>query len=141
MGHMNIGTIKETYQELEQTFKENDMKKILAILAMVLILPCIALADSLSWTHDGADGFIVYYTDQTNNYNYNVIGDVRTCDLDLLNLAPGVEYTFHVTAYNETAESGPSNTVTYTREIFSPPANVLPVVSDPPGSPSGLQTL
>jgi len=139
--HTNTEAIKETYQELEQTFKENDMKKILAILAMVLILPCIALADSLSWTHDGADGFIVYYTDQTNNYNYNVIGDVRTCDLDLLNLAPGIEYTFHVTAYNETAESGPSNTVTYTIDVFSPPENVMPVASDPPSEPTGLQSL
>jgi len=117
------------------------MKKILVILAMVLILPCIALADSLSWTHDGADGFIVYYTDQTNNYNYNVIGDVRTCDLDLLNLAPGIEYTFHVTAYNETAESGTSNTVTYTIDVFSPPENVMPVASDPPSEPTGLQSL
>ena len=115
--------------------------KTLAILAMVLMFAGTSYAAMLQWDHDGADGFIVYYTDQTNNYNYNVVGDVRTCDTELLQLAPDVEYTFHVTAYNESGESGASNTATYTRQVFYPPANVIPVVSPPPGDPSGLQTL
>ena len=79
--------------------------------------------------------------DGTDNFNYTVVGDVRTCDTGLLNLVPGTEYTFHVTAYNETDESGPSNTVTWTRTVFEPPANLLPVVEDAPADPSGLQAL
>ena len=117
------------------------MKKVLAILAMVLMFCGSAQAATLQWDHAGADGFIMYYTDQTNNYNYNVVGDVRQCDTVLLNLVPGTEYTIHVTAYNETAESGPSNTVTCTRAVFVPPTNVLPVVSPPPGDPAALQEL
>ena len=117
------------------------MKKLLLAMVAFFFMCGIAQADMLQWDHDGADGFIVYYTNQTNNYNYNVVGDVRTCELELLNLVPGVEYTIHVTAYNEVAESGPSNIVTYMRVIFSPPANVLPVVQDAPAGPSGLQTL
>lgn len=118
------------------------MKKTLALIAGILFLTVgIACADSLQWTHDGADGFVVYYTDQTNNYNYNVVGDVRICEMSLLNLIPGIEYTFHVTAYNEVAESGLSNTVVYTRTVFEPPTNLLPVVADTPSNPSGLQAL
>ena len=119
------------------------MKRLIFTLLVFVfaLVPAVACADSLEWTHDGADGFIVYFADQSNAYNYNVVGDVRECDIGLLNLTPGVEYTIYVTAYNETDESGPSNTVTYTRNVFAPPANVLPVVSPPPGNPSGLQAL
>ena len=114
--------------------------KILALIAGILLTASMACAATLQWDHDGADGFIVYYTDGTSNFNYTV-GDVRTCDTGLLNLIPGVEYTFHVTAYNETAESGPSNTVIWTRTVFEPPANLLPVVEDAPDNPNGLQAL
>ena len=115
--------------------------KVLSLIAGILFLMVgMVQAATLQWDHDGADGFVVYYTDGANNFNYTV-GDVRTCDTNLLNLIPGVEYTFHVTAYNEVAESGPSNTVTYIRAVFEPPANLLPVVKDVPGDPSGLQSL
>jgi len=119
------------------------MKKLIFTLLVCLLtlVPLAACAATLTWEHDGADGFIIYYTDGTNSYNYNVVGDVRECDLGLLNLVPGTEYTIHATAYNATAESGPSNTATYTREVFVPPTNVLPVASPPPGDPSGLQVL
>jgi len=117
------------------------MKILGIILGILLILPLPVVAAELQWDHDGADGFIIYFTDGTNNYNYNVVGDVRSCNMDLLNLTPGVEYTFHATAYNEAGESGPSNTVTYTHEVFVPPTNVLPVVSPPPGDPNALQVL
>jgi len=111
------------------------MKKVLAIMAMVLMFAGTSFAGTLQWDHSGADGFIFYYTDGTNNYNYNLVGDVRTCDTGLLNLAPGVEYTIYVTSYNETAESGPSNSVVYTRDIFIPPEDVLPIYTPAPGSP------
>jgi len=114
---------------------EDSMKKVLAIMAMVLMFAGTSFAGTLQWDHSGADGFIFYYTDGTNNYNYNLVGDVRTCDTGLLNLAPGVEYTIYVTSYNETAESGPSNSVVYTRDIFIPPEDVLPIYTPAPGSP------
>ena len=117
------------------------MKKVLAILAMVLMFCGSAQAATLQWDHAGADGFIMYYTDQTNNYNYNVVGDVREVDLDILQVTPGVEYTYYVTAYNSSGESGPSNTVTHTVGVFSPPVNVLPVASPVPGNPEVLRIL
>ena len=120
----------------------NMKKKIFALLVGIFTMIAVpSFADSLAWDHDGADGFVVYFTNQTDDYNYNVIGDVRECELGLLNLTPGVEYTIYVTAYNDVDESGPSNIVVYTRVVFSPPTNVLPVVSPPPGDPSGLRTL
>ena len=116
------------------------MKKLLFGVITFFLMCVTAQAGTLQWDHAGADGFIFYYTDGTNNYNYTLVGDVRTCDTGLLNLVPGLEYTIYVTAYNETAESGPSNSVTYTRGVFSPPANVLPTYTPAPGSPT-LQVL
>ena len=118
------------------------MKRIFwIVIGILFLLVGMAQAAILQWDHAGADGFIIYYTDGTFNYNYTVVGDVRTCDTGLLNLIPGVEYTIYVTAYNEVAESGPSNTVIHIRTVFEPPANLLPVVEDAPGEPSGLQAL
>ena len=120
--------------------KEKLIKKLLMAVAIVLMFTGTAFAESLSWTHDGADGFVIYYTDGTNDYIYNV-GNVTTCDVDLLNLTPGVEYTFYVTAWNSKGESGPSNTVTYTIEAFTPPENNLPVATQIPNTPTVLETL
>ena len=117
------------------------MKKLFLAVVAFFFMVGMAQAATLQWDHDGADGFIIYYTDQTNNYNYNVVGDVRQCDTGLLNLVPGVEYTFHATAYNSSGKSGPSNTVIHTRDVFSPPVDVLPAASPSPGDPSGLQIL
>jgi len=119
------------------------MKKLIfsLLVCFFALIPALACADHFEWTHAGADGFIIYYADQNNSYNYNVVGDVRSCELSLLNLKPGVKYTFYATAYNESGESGPSNIITYTKKVFTPPANVLPVVQKVPDSPSELQNL
>ncbi len=62
------------------------MKKILTLIAGILLLAGTACqAATLQWDHDGADGFIVYYTDGTNSFNYTV-GDVRTCDTALFQI-------------------------------------------------------
>lgn len=115
--------------------------KILGLMVGVLLMAGVCQAATFQWdVSTNADGYIMYYTDQTNTYNYNV-GNQMTCDMALLNLVPGIEYIFHVTAYNEVGESGPSNEVIYTRESYSPPVNALPVVQEAPSDPSGLQSL
>ena len=108
----------------------------------VLLAPFSAFGASLVWdaSTGTVDGYIIYYTDGTNQYNYNN-GQSLSCDLSNLNLAPGVEYTFTVRAYNAAGESGDSNSITYTREPFVPPANVLPVSVDTPTDPGNLTQL
>lgn len=106
------------------------MKKLIILLAItILAFPALLFGATIVWdapTGGGIpDGYIVYYTDQTNNYNYDV-GNVTECNVDLLNIMPGVEFTFDVTAYNDYGESDHSDSVTWIRDAFIPPVdNIL----------------
>ena len=121
---------------------------------MALLLPVLAFPASLQWDDPGAEwsdliGYTVYFTDGTENFNKSVpVSDlvraegvsVTYPDIDdKLNLHYNIEYTFYITAYNDTAESGPSNSVTYTREGYMPPPDRLPSpVASSPQSATGL---
>jgi len=118
-----------------------------------LMLPALACPADLQWDDPGAEwgiitGYTVYFTDGTEQYHKAVAkeelaradGVVTYGDIDgTLGLMPGVEYTFIVTAWNESGESDPSNSAAYTREPYSPPADRLPAGAFSPPSPSGLR--
>jgi len=97
---------------------------------MALLLPALSYSSTLTWDAcTNATGYNIYFTDGENNYNYNNSNQTVCPDIDTtLNLPYGVEVTFHVTAYNLSGESGPSNTVTYTRAAYVPPENSLPPI-------------
>ena len=126
---------------------------ITGICLMALLLPVLAFPASLQWDDPGAEwdeiiGYTIYFTDGTEDFNKSEVtgnlvradGSVTYADIDNnLNLHYGVEYTFHITAYNDSNESGPSNSVTYIREAYAPPLDHLPVaVASSPQSASGL---
>ena len=96
-----------------------------------------AEAATLSWDEcTGADGYIIYFSDQSgNDYNYNN-GTQLNCDTDTLNLEPGVQYDFYIRSYSAAGQSGLSNTVSFTQPSFNPPADSLPsgsyLIPDPP---------
>ena len=114
------------------------MKNLLILLVTaILLFAGQVMAESLEWDASiGADGYTAYFTDGTKNYNYTIIGQVNTtASFDTLHIPYGIEITYYVTAYNEAGESGPSNTVTYTRGAYVPPEDSLPDASlEPSGS-------
>jgi len=134
------------------------MKRVFRLFILIclaaLLLPALAFGASLQWDDPGAEwtaiiGYTVYFSDGVEDFNKSV----PTADLvrvegisvtypdidDKLNLRQNTEYTFYITAYNETGESGPSNSVTYTREGYTPPPDHLPSpVASSPQSASGL---
>ena len=126
------------------------MKKIFALLLLILAYSGGAFAASLAWDYpdqwDETDGYTVYYTDGDEDYTMTVNRDELLINEgavvlpgmeDRLNLQYGVEYTLHLTAFNSAGESGPSNSVTHSRTGYTPPANALPpVVINIPGVPS-----
>ncbi|MDY7038525.1 MAG: fibronectin type III domain-containing protein [Thermodesulfobacteriota bacterium] len=96
------------------------------IMGCFIFLPAVGQAAILQWdASTGATGYIVYFTDGNASHNYNN-GDQITCDISLLQLTPGIEYAFHVTAFNDVDESRPSNTVAYIPPVFQPPDDSLP---------------
>jgi len=126
---------------------------ITGICLMALLLPVLAFGASLQWDDPGVEwdtitGYTVYFSDGIGDFNKSEItgdliradGSVTYTDIDnKLNLHYGIEYTFYITAYNESGESGPSNTVTYTREAYVPPLDHLPeAVVSSPQSATGL---
>lgn len=94
------------------------MKLFKTIIAVwLLIFFChAAYGATLKWNAStGADGYNIYFTDGTENFNYNAGNALEVPDIDeTLNLHPGTTYTFTAKAYNETGESGASNSVDYT---------------------------
>lgn len=101
------------------------MKKLLyAMFTIMLICGTASAAEvTLGWgASEGATGYILYY----NEFNKDV-GNVTQAAIDVV---PGVEYTIYATAYNGNGESGPSNTVTYTAPVYSPPDDILPAIID-----------
>jgi len=114
------------------------MKKILAAIALALLISTPALAGTVTatWTHDGLNtvGYTLYFwrTDTPANvYNKSITGStVRSMTLEDGYFVPGVSYTFTLTAYNATAESTRCPTVAWTRsgQAYTPPADNLPSV-------------
>jgi len=105
------------------------MKKLMLVLMVLLLIVVSASADIARWdASECADGYKIYY----NEYS-TIIGESTECDLDALNLVPGVEYTFQVTAYNGYGESVKSNSLTYTKGSYTPTENIPPMVICFPG--------
>lgn len=119
------------------------MKKILAAIALALLISTPALAGTVTatWTHDGLNttGYALYWyaTAQgpVTEYCKTVSGNtVRTLVLDEAYFAPGVPYTFSMVAYRDVAGeendamSGRSETVQWTRpgDPFVAPVDHLP---------------
>ena len=126
------------------------MKKLILTLVFLLVANTAAAA-SLAWDydeyHDQTDGFIVHFTDGTEEYTYTfpiteavVEGETVTWGPieEPLNLHPGVEYTMNLARYNDAGSSGVEgqDPVVYTLEAYSPPPNRLPdgVISAPSGA-------
>jgi len=105
------------------------IKKLLFILVILAIAVSVSAAN-LKWDGVGrVVGYNVYYTDGTDNFNYDAKERPEVLDIDnTLNLQAGKTYIFHVTAYNNFSESGPSNTAEYiTTAIYTPPVDNLPI--------------
>ena len=124
------------------------MKKILALLFLILAYSGGAFAADLAWNYpdqwDEIDGYTVHYTDGDEDYTMTVNRDELLINEgavvlpgmeDRLNLQYGVEYTLHLTAFNSAGESGPSNSVTHSRTGYTPPGDSAPTVIDVPGRP------
>lgn len=107
---------------------------ILVALLFLLVAVAISHAATLTWNAppEPVDGYVVHYTDQTNDYTYNA-GSQTTCDIDNLNFVIGVEYTLNVTAYNSIGASDPSNSVVWTQTAYTPPPDSIPPVILIPG--------
>lgn len=92
------------------------MKKAFVILAAVCLLPAAALAGTLTlaWEHDG-DGVTGYRVYQ----NGTDVAEVTEKTWTTADLTHGQDYCWQVTAYNDQAESLPSNKlcVTYTDQV------------------------
>jgi hypothetical protein len=118
------------------------------------MLMSTAVADDLQWDFpadwDAITGYTVRFSDVVTDYNKTVLKDVLYTSDSLvayvdfeqkLQMDYGVEYTIYIEAYNDAGPSGPSNTVTYTREPYVPPVDSLPAGASSPQSPSGLGSL
>jgi len=112
------------------------MKKLLIFLAIIF---CASLAQAVTFQWDAsqdADGYTLYYyktSDSATIYNSAAIAGL-TYELSPRRLERNEEYTFYVTAYNAEGESGPSNSLTYTRDDppYQPPNGNEPQIIDLP---------
>lgn len=73
----------------------------------------------------GAQGYTLYYTDGITEYKASTT--ITEIPLSELNLVPGTQYTFTVTAYNDVGESPRSNAVVWTMVAYSPPTDQKPI--------------
>ena len=130
------------------------MKAIL--LAFILLLATsVGHAADLVWDYpadwNDLSGYVVYFNevgDTDTPYNKTLTKndvtqdgtDVTYADIDdKLNLQFNQPYNFYITAYNASGESGPSNSVSYERSGYDPPADNLPApVVSSPSSSTGL---
>jgi hypothetical protein len=126
---------------------------LIALVLSILFFTTPVFSANLMWDydqyHDQTIGFTVYYTDGTEQYNYSFLkeaaeiqeSNVAFVDIeDKLNLQYGIDYDFTLTRYNNSGESGHSNTVTWGRgDGYVPPTNHLP---EPVSStPSGIDNM
>jgi len=118
------------------------MKKIFLIL-IILFFAVPAWGVTLAWDAytDEADGFILYYqqTGETEIYSEVIQGSLTVIyTVEDSKFQPGQEYSFWLTAFNDMAESGSSNIVTWTAPTFIPTDNPAPVIINVPGAPSSV---
>ena len=106
------------------------MKKLLLI-SLFLFFAMPAWAVTLAWdaNTDSAIGYILYYDDHSEVIQGR---ENTTITVDNNKFVPGQEYSFYVTAFNTSDESGPSDIVTWTAPVFVPPDNLAPVVINIP---------
>lgn len=103
------------------------------IVILVLVMSCLHAA-SLNFEPPTGTvvGYIVYYSDGSNNWSKNV-GNRTSIDLVEFNLTPG-NYSFYVTAYNTIGEGPKSNTVEYiSKEYVVGEDNPKPITITSPG--------
>ena len=118
------------------------MKKLMISIAVVscLLLAGSAWAVDLAWdaNTDSAIGYKLYYqqTGTTETNSELILGrETVLYTVENSKFIPGEEYSFWLTAYNDMAESGPSNVVTWTAPEFIPTENPGPVIINIPGNP------
>ena len=131
------------------------MKKLL-IGIIVLLMAGVANAADLQWDYpadwNDLTGYVVYFNEvgDTDTPWSKTLGknditqdgtSVTYADIDdKLNLQFNQPYNFYITAYNDSGESGPSNSISYERSGYSPPADSLPPpVVSLPSSGTGLR--
>jgi hypothetical protein len=118
------------------------MKKLIIILAIIVLCPFLAQAATVTWVHDGVNthGYTIYFWETAtpgNVYNQSIVGNnVREMVIDDVYFAPNVEYSFMGRAYNGAGQSEPSNTAVWTRTVdaYDPPQDSLPgiiVITNP----------
>ena len=109
------------------------MKLILStiLIIMMVLSAIISYAADLKWDASTGEvvGYNVYFTTGSDTFRKNVGNVIEVLDIDkILNLYPGKEYTFTVTAHNLIGESETSNAVNYTAAEYVPPDDNLPPV-------------
>lgn len=105
------------------------MKQIFLAILIFMFCAGIANAASLKWNASTGvvDGYNVYFSSEGIDYNKDVGNVIEIQNIDSeLNLYPGKEYIFTVTAYNVMGESEPSNTASYNVPMYSVPGDNLP---------------
>lgn len=122
----------------EMMKKVSNTEKLILIILIILV-SSVAMADYFlkfdpPATGSEPDGYIIYFDESSKNpiltsdFAYHIdIGQQTTYPVSNLCLTPGVEYAFVVTAYNQAGESGISNHEVFTRAVFTPPDDVLPI--------------
>lgn len=128
-------------------------RAIIFILGLLFVcFTSVAYSADMQWDYpsdwDAIEGWTINFTDGSQDFNKtiyktDVTGDgtyVTYTDIDNnLNLGFGVQYTFELVAFNDAGASDPSNSVTYTRSAYNPPADVLPPAPvGTSGSPSNV---
>jgi len=118
----------------------------------MMLIPALAFGADAQWDYpadwDQIVGYTFYYSDGINNYNKSILkadtvsdgSNVTYADIESnLQLGYDITYDIYLTAYDEAGESGPSNTVSFSRSGYSPPADSLPPpVGSVPSDASGL---
>ena len=100
----------------------------LVLLAIFWIFAVATAADALdfAWDQHNGDikGFLMYCREAGSTENVKpflkIDPDKTAISVDDALFEPGVAYDFWLTAYNDTGESGNSNTVNWSRYIFVP---------------------
>jgi hypothetical protein len=121
------------------------MKKLIII--AILLFATSAGAATATWTHDGLNvtGFTLWFYQTAapaNVFNKSVTGaTTRSMVLDDNYFAPGVEYSFYITAYNTIDKSANSTTIKWTRAgtAYAAPSDKLPASLYI--KPSGVDTI
>jgi hypothetical protein len=117
--------------------------KMLTIAVVLMFLAPCAWALNLAWDHDNPSnvtGYTIYYeaTDDTlGPYNITISGgSVMTVTIPETHFKPNLEYTIYATAYNLTGQSEASESITYKRTGWGPPADLAPIeLHIKPGKP------